>query len=99
MGHLLGMNVVPTRRVLQQVDDADRVGGFPFVRERDVGHQALDRSIHLDLHVEDFDGVLDKVRAQGGAIENEFRTQGPRPTAFCSDPFGNGFCVIGERIG
>ena len=34
---------------------------------------------------------------QGGAIENEFRTQGPKPAAFCSDPFGNGFCVIGER--
>ena len=40
--------------------------------------------------------VLDKVRTQGGAIENEFRTQGPMPAAFCSDPFGNGFCVIGE---
>jgi predicted enzyme related to lactoylglutathione lyase len=53
--------------------------------------------VHLDLHVEDFDAVLDEVRARGGAIENEFRTQGPMPTAFCSDPFGNGFCVIGER--
>ena len=50
----------------------------------------------LDLHVEDFDAVLDNVRAQGGTVENEFRTQGPRPAAFCSDPFGNGFCVIGE---
>jgi hypothetical protein len=49
--------------------------------------------------VEDFDDVLNKVRAQGGAIENEFRTQGPKPAAFCSDPFGNGFCVIGERVG
>lgn len=53
--------------------------------------------VHLDLHVEDFDAVLDKVRAQGGAIENEFRTQGPKLAAFCCDPFGNGFCVIGER--
>ena len=51
--------------------------------------------VHLDLHVEDFDAVLGKVRAQGGSIENEFRSQGPRPAAFCSDPFGNGFCVIG----
>ncbi len=53
--------------------------------------------VHLDLHVVDFDEVLDKIREQGGAIENEFRTQGPKPAAFCSDPFGNGFCVIGER--
>jgi predicted enzyme related to lactoylglutathione lyase len=51
--------------------------------------------VHLDLHVHDFDGALGKVRAEGGTIENDFRSAGPRPAAFCSDPFGNGFCVIG----
>ena len=51
--------------------------------------------VHLDLHVPDLDETLAKVRAEGGAVENEFRTQGPMPVAFCSDPFGNGFCVIG----
>lgn len=55
--------------------------------------------VHIDLHVSDFDAVLDKIRQHGGAIENEFRNQGPKPAAFCSDPFGNGFCVIGERSG
>jgi predicted enzyme related to lactoylglutathione lyase len=55
--------------------------------------------VHLDLHVEDFDAVLAKVRAQGGTIENELRNHGPKPAAFCSDPFGNGFCVIGEGAG
>ena len=35
-------------------------------------------------------------RASRGVIENEFRTDGPRPAAFCSDPFGHGFCVIGD---
>ena len=53
--------------------------------------------VHLDVHVVDFDAVLDNVRACGGTIENEFRSHGPKPAAFCSDPFGNGFCVIGER--
>jgi predicted enzyme related to lactoylglutathione lyase len=53
--------------------------------------------VHLDLHVLDFDVVLAKVRAGGGTVENEFRSEGPKPAAFCSDPFGNGFCVIGER--
>lgn len=53
--------------------------------------------VHLDFHVSDLDAVLTRVRAEGGAIENEFRSQGPKPAAFCSDPFGNGFCVIGER--
>jgi predicted enzyme related to lactoylglutathione lyase len=53
--------------------------------------------VHLDLHVVDFDAVLEKVRAHGGAIESEYRNHGPKLAAFCSDPFGNGFCVIGER--
>ena len=53
--------------------------------------------VHMDIHVHDLDAVLAKVRAEGGTIESEFRTQGPKPVAFCSDPFGNGFCVIGER--
>jgi catechol 2,3-dioxygenase-like lactoylglutathione lyase family enzyme len=52
--------------------------------------------VHLDLHVVDFEEVLDRVRTEGGLIEVEYRNQGPKPVAFCSDPFGNGFCVIGE---
>lgn len=53
--------------------------------------------VHLDLHVPDLDAVLDRLRAAGGTIEQEFRSHGPMPTAFCSDPFGNGFCVIEDR--
>ena len=53
--------------------------------------------VHLDLHVHDFDAALAVVQAHGGAIELEIRDRGPMPVAFCSDPFGNGFCVIGER--
>lgn len=52
--------------------------------------------VHLDLHVRDFDATLAKVREERGAIEAELRTQGPKPVAFCADPFGSGFCVIGE---
>ena len=51
--------------------------------------------VHLDFDVPELDAVLAKVRAEGGTIENEFRNHGPKPVAFCSDPFGNGFCVIG----
>ena len=53
--------------------------------------------VHMDLHVRDLDAVIARVRAEGGAVERVFRDVGPRPAAFCSDPFGNGFCVIGER--
>jgi predicted enzyme related to lactoylglutathione lyase len=52
--------------------------------------------VHIDFHVPDFDQVLAKVRQEEGLVELEFRNQGPKPVAFCSDPFGNGFCVIGE---
>ena len=52
--------------------------------------------VHLDFDVPELAAVLAKVRAAGGVVENEFRNQGPSPVAFCSDPFGNGFCVIGE---
>lgn len=52
--------------------------------------------VHLDLHVHDFDAAVAAVRAAGGSIEAEYREHGPRPAAFCSDPFGNGFCIIGE---
>lgn len=55
--------------------------------------------VHLDIHVEDFDAVLEKVRAAGGSVEEEFRNHGPKMAGFCADPFGNGFCVIGEREG
>ena len=52
--------------------------------------------VHLDFHVHDFDEALSRILRENGMIENEFRTEGPMPAAFCSDPFGNGFCVIGE---
>lgn len=52
--------------------------------------------VHIDFHVPDLDATLSLVRSEDGSVEVEFRTQGPKPVAFCSDPFGNGFCVIGE---
>jgi catechol 2,3-dioxygenase-like lactoylglutathione lyase family enzyme len=52
--------------------------------------------VHLDLHVPALDPVLALIRAEGGLIERELRTEGPKPVAFCSDPFGHGFCVIAE---
>ena len=73
-------------------------GSKPSPKNMDVRHYERHWTpVHVDLHVHDFDGVLAKVRAAGGLIEAEYREQGPMPAAFCSDPFGNGFCVIGNR--
>jgi predicted enzyme related to lactoylglutathione lyase len=70
-----------------------RSRSVPRMGTRDAGYPGAE----YQLDVPDLDAVLTKVRAEGGAVESEFRTQGPKPVAFCSDPFGNGFCVIGER--
>jgi predicted enzyme related to lactoylglutathione lyase len=53
--------------------------------------------VHLDLHVGDFDATLARIAAAGGMVEQIFRDRGPRLAAFCCDPFGNGFCVIGPK--
>lgn len=51
--------------------------------------------VHLDLHVADFEATLMRLTAAGGRIERAYREGGPRPAAFCADPFGNGLCIIG----
>ncbi len=48
--------------------------------------------VHLDFHVSDFDAVLRRAIAAGAVVEMSFTK--PKPTAFCSDPFGHGFCLI-----
>jgi predicted enzyme related to lactoylglutathione lyase len=48
--------------------------------------------VHLDFHVDDFEEAVERARAAGALIERSFSE--PIPVAFCSDPFGNGFCII-----
>lgn len=54
--------------------------------------------VHMDFHVPRLRPLLDAIRAGGGSVEQEFHGHGPRPTAFCCDPFGNGFCVIAQSL-
>lgn len=54
--------------------------------------------VHLDLHVDNFAEVLAQASAEGATVEHTFTGGGSHPdTAFCADPFGNGFCLIGTR--
>ncbi len=48
--------------------------------------------VHLDLHVDEFDAVLQRAKDAGAIVEMSF--DHPKPTAFCADPFGHGFCLI-----
>lgn len=51
--------------------------------------------VHLDLHVNDFDTALERAKSAGAVVEALYTK--PKPVAFCADPFGHGFCLIGER--
>jgi catechol 2,3-dioxygenase-like lactoylglutathione lyase family enzyme len=51
--------------------------------------------VHIDFHVGDFEVFLTKAIAAGARCEEKFDIEGRPPIAFCSDPFGNGFCIIG----
>jgi catechol 2,3-dioxygenase-like lactoylglutathione lyase family enzyme len=54
--------------------------------------------VHLDFHVEDFDATLAALTTAGGQIEQRHEgVAGRPPVAFCADPFGHGFCVLGPR--
>lgn len=53
--------------------------------------------VHLDFHVEDLAAALARVERLGGRCEALHEAPGRRAVAFCSDPFGHGFCLLGPR--
>ena len=53
--------------------------------------------VHADFHVEDFSTALARLRAAGAKIEHELGGGELPEIAFCADPFGHGFCLIGPR--
>lgn len=53
--------------------------------------------IHIDFHVDDFKSSLEKAIAAGAKQEQLFENPGRSSVAFCSDPFGHGFCLIESR--
>ena len=55
--------------------------------------------VHVDFYVADFDAALERVLAAGGKCEQKFERGKHPAVAFCSDPFGNGFCIIEKKGG
>jgi catechol 2,3-dioxygenase-like lactoylglutathione lyase family enzyme len=53
--------------------------------------------VHMDLHVDDFAAALARALAAGARQEQLFENPGHPAVAFCSDPFGHGFCLIERR--
>jgi len=53
--------------------------------------------VHLDFHVEDLQGALERVEALGAKREQVFENPEYGSAAFCSDPFGHGFCLLERK--
>jgi catechol 2,3-dioxygenase-like lactoylglutathione lyase family enzyme len=71
-------------------------GSTPAPRAQDVRrYERHWTPVHIDFHVDDFEAFLAKAVNAGGICEQKFEGGGRQPIAFCSDPFGNGFCVMG----
>ena len=51
--------------------------------------------VHVDFRVDDFEATLERALANGATSEQVHRVAGFPPVAFCSDPFGHGFCIVG----
>lgn len=52
--------------------------------------------VHLDLHVDDLQAALARAIAAGAVKEQVFENPEHGSAAFCSDPFGHGFCLIAK---
>lgn len=52
--------------------------------------------VHFDLHVADLDAAVARAVAAGAIQEQRFDHPGHGGAAFCSDPFGHGFCILGK---
>ena len=53
--------------------------------------------VHLDIHVEDLKVALAKALDAGATREQVFENPEHGSVAFCSDPFGHGFCLIEKK--
>jgi len=53
--------------------------------------------VHLDIHVDDLRSALARAIEAGAVKEQVFENPEHGSAAFCSDPFGHGFCLIERR--
>lgn len=50
--------------------------------------------VHLDFQVDDLARAIERVTAAGAVVEQRFDNPDHGSAAFCSDPFGHGFCLL-----
>ena len=70
----------------------------PSPKTRDV--RRYDRHwtpVHVDFHVEDVKAALERAVRAGATQEQFFEHPVHGSAAFCADPFGHGFCILGRK--
>jgi hypothetical protein len=53
--------------------------------------------VHMDVHVENLEAALSRAVAADARQERLIKDSEHGSVAFCSDPFGHGFCLIEQR--
>jgi predicted enzyme related to lactoylglutathione lyase len=75
-----------------------RVGSQPSFYTRETRHYERHWTpVHLDIHVEDLKSAVAKALEAGATQEQLFENPKHGSAAFCSDPFGHGFCLIESK--
>ena len=80
-----------------RVDLLERAAGTAATPGDDESVRAYDRHwtpVHLDLEVEDVESAVERAVDAGATLESGPTSFDGETIATCSDPFGNGFCLI-----
>lgn len=79
--------------LLEKPPGSQPAPGAPAVRS----YQRHWTPVHLDFHVDDLRQALAQVERAGARREQLFENTGHGSAAFCSDPFGHGFCLLERK--
>jgi len=75
-----------------------RAGSTPAPRTSDTRrYERHWTPVHMDIHVDDLKSALARALDAGAVQEQLFENPEHGSVAFCSDPFGHGFCLIESR--
>jgi predicted enzyme related to lactoylglutathione lyase len=73
-------------------------GSIPSSHTKEARHYGRHWTpVHMDLHVDNFKSALARAIDAGAKQEQLFENPEHGSVAFCSDPFGHGFCLIERR--
>jgi predicted enzyme related to lactoylglutathione lyase len=75
-----------------------KAGSKPSPKTQDVRrYERHWTPVHLDIHVEDLAQARERAVRAGAIVEQVFENAEHGSAAFCSDPFGHGFCLIERK--